>query len=545
MNREIIYVSDFFIEHIVGGCELNDDELIKLLKEKDFNVKKIQSHVVNLDFLNSNKDCFFIVSNFCNLRFDCRKWIGKNSNYMIYEHDHKYLNTRNPANYRNFKAPQKEIRNFFFYKNAEVIIAQSSFHKEIIEKNLGLDNVFSISGNLWSLSSLNKLRNNCKKQKNTRCSILQSNILHKNTFGAVTYCNENDLEHELVSDNNYEAFLDKLGANKTFVFLPKTPETLSRVVVEARMMGMSVKTNSLVAACQEKWFELKGEALIDHMIEKRQEIANFVENTVKNAKKRQFCDKKVSIISTFHDGKAHLKGFLDDITKQTKFDECELIFVDAGSIGEEMSIIEDYMSKYDNISYIRLEERLKPTPCLNMAIKKASGEYLTFGFIDDRRKFNCLEILLNEIENHDNIDLVYGDVLQTDEINETFDHNSSDGTLFEHSRYNFSKENMVKCVPGPMPLWRKAIHEKSGFFDQEGCNFADDWEMWLRAVNNGSIFKKINEKVGLYYSGGRSRQDNNTEQLREEANVFFKYAHLFGTNFAKFRPYFSQILKGT
>ena len=219
--------------------------------------------------------------------------------------------------------------------------------------------------------------------------------------------------------------------------------------------------------------------------------------------------------------------------------------MDAGSIGEEMSIIEDYMSKYDNISYIRLEERLKPTPCLNMAIKKASGEYLTFGFIDDRRKFNCLEILLNEIENHDNIDLVYGDVLQTDEINETFDHNSSDGTLFEHSRYNFSKENMVKCVPGPMPLWRKAIHEKSGFFDKEGCNFADDWEMWLRAVNNGSIFKKINEKVGLYYSGGRSRQDNNTEQLREEANVFFKYAHLFGTNFAKFRPYFSQILKGT
>jgi glycosyltransferase involved in cell wall biosynthesis len=544
MNREIIYVSDFFIEHIIGGCELNDDELIKLLKERDFEVRKVQSHLVKPEFLYDNKDCFFIISNFCNLSFECREWITKNCNYIIYEHDHKYLNTRNPANYRYFKAPQKEIRNFFFYKSADAVVAQSSFHKKIIEKNLSLKNVFSISGNLWSLSSLKKLRDNCKKHKNTRCSVLNSNIPHKNTSGATMYCEENNLGYELVSSNNYIDFLDKLGANKTFVFLPKTPETLSRVVVEARMMGMSVKTNSLVGACQEPWFELKGEELVDYMTAKRQEIGNFIEKTVKRAKRRAFSPKKVSIISTFHEGEAHLEGFLDDTTKQIEFDKYELIFVDAGSSGKEASIIKKYMDKYDNISYMRLENRLKPTPCLNMAVKKASGEYLTFGFIDDRRKSNCLAILLNEIENNDNIDLVYGDVLQTDKINETFDKNSSNGELFEHSRYNFSKENMVKCVPGPMPLWRKTMHEKVGFFDQEGCNFADDWEMWLRAVDDGAVFKKINEIVGLYFSGGRSRQSNNKEQLREEANLFFKYAHLFGTNFTKFRPYFSQILKG-
>ena len=39
------------------------------------------------------------------------------------------------------------------------------------------------------------------------------------------------------------------------------------------------------------------------------------------------------------------------------------------------------------------------------------------------------------------------------------------------------------------------MHEKVGFFDQEGCNFADDWEMWLRAVDDGAVFKKINEIV--------------------------------------------------
>ena len=63
---------------------------------------------------------------------------------------------------------------------------------------------------------------------------------------------------------------------------------------------------------------------------------------------------------------------------------------------------------------------------------------------------------------------------------------------------------MVKCLPGPMPLWTRFIHDKSGFFDDKECDYADDWEMWLRAVARGSKFKKVDKTVGLYYTGGRS-----------------------------------------
>ena len=127
--------------------------------------------------------------------------------------------------------------------------------------------------------------------------------------------------------------------------------------------------------------------------------------------------------------------------------------------------------------------------------------------------------------------------------NETFDNNSSSGVLFEHSKYEYSRENMVKCLPGPMPLWKKSIHDKCGFFDDENCNFADDWDMWLRAVNNNCEFKKVNETVGLYLSGGRSQQSYNIEQIKEEAKLFYKYKHIFGNNFLKYEPYFRQFLE--
>jgi hypothetical protein len=76
----------------------------------------------------------------------------------------------------------------------------------------------------------------------------------------------------LIPASGYYDFLTKLGNNKKLVFFPKTPETLSRVVVEARMAGMSVTTNNLVGATKEDWFSLKGEELIEVIYKMRETI---------------------------------------------------------------------------------------------------------------------------------------------------------------------------------------------------------------------------------------------------------------------------------
>ena len=72
------------------------------------------------------------------------------------------------------------------------------------------------------------------------------------------------------------SFLKKLGQNKRLVFLPKTPETLSRIAVEARMMGMSVIVNKMIGATREPWYAQKGVELIQTFKQKRQDIKNIV-----------------------------------------------------------------------------------------------------------------------------------------------------------------------------------------------------------------------------------------------------------------------------
>ena len=270
-----VFIADFFADQVPGGGELNNEELISILRE-DHDVKKVNSHLVSKQYLESNLAAKYIISNFINLSEECKKYLIENCKYIIYEHDHKYLIDRNPALYKDFLAPNERIVNFEFYQNALAVFCQSSFHQEIVYKNLKLDNIKSLGGNLWSLASLENIRNFTKKEKLDKYSIMDSAIPHKNTYETRRYCELKKIKYELIPSLKYLDFLDRISNNNTLVFFPKTPETLSRIVVEARMMGMRVVTNKLVGATKEEWFRLKGEDLISAMGNKRDEIVNNV-----------------------------------------------------------------------------------------------------------------------------------------------------------------------------------------------------------------------------------------------------------------------------
>ena len=267
----ICFVADFFAEHVLGGGELNNEELIELLRAKGISVVKKRSFEINQQYI-KDSDEDFIIANFVGLSEESKLALQQKSRYIIYEHDHKYLTNRNPAYFKDFIAPKEAIINYEFYEEANAVFCQSGFHQKIIQKNLNLDNLQNLGGNLWNDESLQLMKKISHRDKKNRCSVMDSNIPHKNTSEAVRYCDFKNLKYELISDSNYCSFLEKLGQNDKFVFFPKTPETLSRVVVEARMMGLSVITNNLVGATHEPWFEQKGPELIDTIEAKREEI---------------------------------------------------------------------------------------------------------------------------------------------------------------------------------------------------------------------------------------------------------------------------------
>jgi len=49
LSKKIIYISDYFIEHALGGAEINDSILLDEIIETE--TERIQSHMVSLKFL--------------------------------------------------------------------------------------------------------------------------------------------------------------------------------------------------------------------------------------------------------------------------------------------------------------------------------------------------------------------------------------------------------------------------------------------------------------------------------------------------------------
>lgn len=279
---KIVFLSDAFLKNINGGGEICDDCICNSLQEKH-DILKLETYKINLNNIDSLKSYFFIISNFTLLSEEVKSFIKNNLNYIIYDHDYKFVVDRNPAKYINFKVPDNLLINIDFYKNAKKIICQSTFQKNIFEVNLNLKNIISIGTNFWKEEDYDIIKNMSNIQKKDFYAVLESPIDHKNTIGSVEYCKNNNLQYELIPPMDYKNFLQCFGKYKGFIFLPKTPETFSRTVLEAKMMNMQVISNNLIGCKKEDWYKkYNGNDLIDFTKQKNQEAYKIFEELICN-----------------------------------------------------------------------------------------------------------------------------------------------------------------------------------------------------------------------------------------------------------------------
>ncbi len=223
----------------------------------------------------------------------------------------------------------------------------------------------------------------------------------------------------------------------------------------------------------------------------------------------------VSIITSVYNGEKFIEGYLEDTIKQTIFNECELILINANSPQNEEQIINKYLQKYPNIKYLKLDNDPGLFAVYNKAIKLAKADLITNGNLDDRKDTKTLEIYSKFLQENPDIDLVYSGYLITNQPNETFEKNSHKWIVEPEE---FSAEKMYQYLPGPQPMWRKSIHEKYGYFD-ESYKCVGNWEMWLKAVANGAKFKKLPGIHTLYYANPNGISLNQDKKIADLRNI--------------------------
>jgi len=547
--KKIVFISDYFLDEIIGGAELCNEALMQNYLNINFQVQKIKSINVNLEFLSNKKEYFFIIANYMQLSESVKNTLSQqNYKYVIYEHDHKYLKCNNPALFKNYLANEEQIQNLYFCKKAIAVLCQSKLHAQIMFKNTLLKNIINLSGNIWSKEHLNILKNNIKSEdkKTIDNVIYNSKNQNKGTIQTIEYCRKNNIEFSFLENSNYENFINQLSNCKKLIFFPTWIETFNRLAIEAKILNCKIKTNNYLGCASEGLLNFNGIELLEKIENQMKNIYNIFNNLIENKINliNFYVEElpRVTIMCTFVDGEKYIEQYLQEIVKQTIFDEIDLFIVDSNSVGKEKEIVSKYVAKYNNINYIRINKQITIPSAFNLVISKTTNNIISMIQVDDRPAPNYCEILRKHLVYSSDIDLVYGDCLQTEKPNETYINNSS-RSLYEHSLLPFTKENMIKCLPGPMPMFKKEMLEKNGNFN-ENLIYANDWELWLRCVRNGSKFKKINSIIGLYYfnPNGKSTSVKNTqEKLKEEKIIFNEYIDIIGEkNYYTYKDYFNR-----
>lgn len=268
--KNIIFIQDFFVEDVLGGAELHDDVVLKHFDKLDLLYEKKKTISITIDYLKQNKDKVLFISNFTGLRNYIKAFIAKECTYLIYEHDYKFVDVRNPIMFDNFIVPERHQINVNFYKQAKKVICLSKLHRSIFEKNLQLNNLENINCSMWSDKDLDLFYNLQNVQKNDKYAIIKSYSPIKKTKQSIAYCVKKNLKYDLISSPNYHEFMNILSKYKGLVFMTGHPEPTPRVAIEAKMLNCSfISQKNLIGVAHEDYFDLKGVDMIEEVRQMR------------------------------------------------------------------------------------------------------------------------------------------------------------------------------------------------------------------------------------------------------------------------------------
>lgn len=230
---------------------------------------------------------------------------------------------------------------------------------------------------------------------------------------------------------------------------------------------------------------------------------------------------RISVITSIYKSSRFIRHFLQDIKRQSIFNECEFLLLDADSPDNEILAIEPYLS-FSNIKYFNIG-KTSVYEAWNKGIELSTSNLLTNWNTDDRRAYDSLQKQVEFLENNLYSDVCYGQTIISYKENELFElcdskeiYPAYEGTL---------KNQLIHNSPHCLPVWRKSIHTRFGLFDTSYFSAAD-YDMWFRVLKGGGKLNKLEITTGIYYrnpDGISSNKKTLEKAINEVISIRHKY----------------------
>ena len=214
--------------------------------------------------------------------------------------------------------------------------------------------------------------------------------------------------------------------------------------------------------------------------------------------------REVTVIIPNYNGISYIRECLDSLRAQTM--EADIIVVDNAS--EDGS--KEAVREYDDVRLIELSENFGFCRAVNEGIRVTKTKYLILLNNDTKAEPTFVEELYKAIDAHDDTFSVASKMLQLnrpDRIDSAGDLYCALGWAFslgkdrKSSRYD--KEAVIFSACGGASIYRKALFEEIGYFDELHFSYLEDVDVGYRARIMGYV-NRYTPRAIVYHAGSGS-----------------------------------------
>ncbi|WP_029323084.1 glycosyltransferase family 2 protein [Butyrivibrio sp. AE3004] len=248
-------------------------------------------------------------------------------------------------------------------------------------------------------------------------------------------------------------------------------------------------------------------------------------------------NSKATIVIPNYNGAKYLDACLRSLKKQTV--TSKVIIVDNGSTDGGIKLLRDSIVKhpdrYPQVEIKELSENTGFANAVNVGIKQAETEFVILLNNDTVSETKMTEALLWTIMDDDRIFSVQAKMLQMKEphcIDDSGDLYSALGWAFSPGRDKektaYNKRTRITSACAGAAIYRKAVFEEIGYFDEAHFCYLEDVDVGYRARIYG--YRNIYEPTAIVYHAGSgtsgSRYNVFKEELTAGNNLYFLYKNM-------------------
>lgn len=226
---------------------------------------------------------------------------------------------------------------------------------------------------------------------------------------------------------------------------------------------------------------------------------------------------KVSVLTSLFNCNDYLEGYFRSVGMLEAVDSIEILLLHNAPSKEELEIIQSYLPKYPFVHHYRIDKRESLYETWNRGIKLSKGEYITIWNVDDIRLPTSICLQMQALDTHRYSDLTYGDFYYMYQYG-IFSKDLVCNKDFDINPAAFFRSHQIGCFP----MWRKKIHDKIGYFDEQ-FKLVADFDFQIRAARSCHLIKSEGI-LGYYLENTPGKLSSNVKlQMREKNILCLRY----------------------